>query len=242
MTATLKASPAASQALERRKLQSRLHAVRNRAEALPHLNLGGLLAGAQNKLDLLRFADCADMLDDVDDRIDRHQRSLEEAEMDAAGQAQDQLLAERGVETVEVGAVRSRDGWVWLSTRKPARLSADQISIGNRYGALYLGANRDTLSTVSANDNALMDDPRNPVDVLAECRRNLARVQRHIIDATGSERLVALLDGVCGRGETLRSLAGNDDRKANGYEVELRIALDMAGVAFKMGGKREDAA
>ena len=101
--------------------------------------------------------------------------------------------------------------------------------------------------------NVLLHDPASlerfkenhlciPVDVLAECRRNLARVQRHIIDATGSERLVALLDAVCGRGETLRSLAGNDDRKANGYEVELRIALDMAGVAFKMGGKREDAA
>ena len=238
---TLKATAAASQALERRKLQSWLQAVRSRAEALPQLNLGGLLAGAQNKLDLLRFADCAAMLDDIDDRIERHRPDLADAEMVAAGQAQEQLLAERGIETVDVGVAKSRDGWQWLTSRKPRRLSPDQISTGDRYSALYLGANRDTLSTVGANDNGLLDG-KDPVEVLSDCRAKLGKVQRHIIDATGSERLVALLDAVCGRGETLRFLAGNDDRKANGYEVELRIALDMAGVAFKMGGKREGAA
>jgi len=236
---TLKASPAASQALYRKKVEERARIVRGRVEAMPGAGLQAKMDSVDNRIRLLHLAQASELMDQIDDALERHQQALEDAEMAAAGQAQDQLLAERGLETVDVGAVRSRDGWVWLTTRKPARLSADQISIGNRYGALYLGANRDTLSTVSANDNALMDDPRNPVDVLAECRRNLARIQRHIIDATGSERLVSLLDAVCGRGETLRSLAGNDDRKANGYEVELRIALDMAGVAFKMGGKRD---
>ena len=237
---TLKASPAASQALYRKKVEERARIVRGRVEALPGAGLQAKMDSVDNRIRLLHLAQASELMDQIDYALYRLQQALQDAEMAAAGQAQDQLLAERGVETVDVGSVLSRSGWVWVTTRKPARLSADQISVGNRYGALYLGANRDTLSTVSANDNALMDDPRNPVDVLAECRRNLSRIQRHIIDATGSERLVALLDAVCGRGETLRSLAGNDDRKAAVYETELRIALDMAGVAFKMGGKRDD--
>jgi hypothetical protein len=235
---TLRATPDTRRALDRRKLESRLIAVQGRAEALPQLNLGGLLAGASNRLQLFQFQAAADLLDDVDDRIARHMAVLEESEMAAAGQAQDQLLADRGVETVVEGVAKTRDGWRWLTSRNPRRLSSDQISTGNRYCALYLAANRDTLSTVSANDNALAPEPRNAVDELAKARSNLARVQRHISDATGSERLVGLLDSVCGRGETLRSLAGGDDRKAGAYEVELRLALDMAGVAFK--GKREE--
>lgn len=242
---TLTATPAQRVALDRRKLESRLVAVRGRAEALPHLNLGGLLAGAQNKLDLFKFKDCSDALDDVDDRIERHQRSLEEAEMAAAGQAQDQLLAERGVETVVEGVAKTRDGWRWLTSRRPARLSAAQISTGDQYAALWTAAHRDGLST-SANDNGAVEPTigqiKDQIEARHAMREKLQSVRAHITVATGSERLAGLLDAVCGRGETLRSLAGGDDRKAGAYEVELRLALDMAGVAFKMGGKREDAA
>lgn len=241
MTATLKASPDARKALDRRKLESRLIAVQGRAEALPQLNLGGLIAGAWNKLNLLLFDACSDTLDDVDARIEKHQEDLAKAEMAAAGQAQAQLLEARGVETFDVGVAKARDGWKWLTSRKPRRLTTDQVITGDRYCALYLAANRDTLSTVEANDNGFAAEPKNAVDELAKARAALDRVQRHISDATGSDRLVALLDAVCGRGETLRYLAGGDDRKAGAYEVELRLALDMAGVAFRVAPKREDA-
>jgi hypothetical protein len=66
-----------------------------------------------------------------------------------------------------------------------------------------------------------------------KAREELARVRSHINRATGSDRLSELLDMVCGEGHTLRTLAGNDDRKASAKEVELKVALDMAGVAFR---------
>ena len=128
---------------------------------------------------------------------------------------------------------------MWIKTRTPPRLSAAQISTGDRYATTYRAAHRDTLST-SANDNG-MEPALDPVEALRQARQRLSRVQRHIIDATGSDRLVALLDAICGRGETIRAMAGNDDRLSGAYGVELRLALDMAGVAFKVG-KREDAA
>lgn len=40
------------------------------------------------------------------------------------------------------------------------------------------------------------------------------------------------MDAVCGRGETLRSLAGGDKDRAERLEVELMIGLDMAAVSY----------
>lgn len=237
---TLKATAAQAQALHRRKVEERAQIVRGRVEAMPGAGLLPKMSAVENRIALLHFDVASDLMDQIDDALERHRDALADAAMAAAGQAQDQLLAERGIETEAVGVVRTRDGWIWLKTRTPPRLSSDQVSTGDRYSALYLGANRDTLSTVGANDNGLLDG-KDPVEVLSDCRAKLGKVQRHIIDATGSERLVSLLDAVCGRGETLRSLAGNDDRKAGAHEVELRLALDMAGVAFKMGGRTEAA-
>lgn len=241
----LSSSPAQRISLEAKRLGSRLVAVRGKSESYPQLSLSGLVDGAANKLGLLRLDDCADLLDQVERRIARHMEGLADAEMAKAGAAQDQLLAERGVETFETGSVRSRDGWQWLTSRKPARLSAAQIETGDRYAALYSSANRDTLST-SANDNGGGDLTIKGLKEQAEARyamrQTLAAVRSHIAASTGSDRLANLLESVCGQGETLRGLAGSDERRARDYEVELRIALDMAAVAFKLAAKRERAA
>lgn len=237
---TLKATATARIALERRKLEGRLMAVRGRAEALPQLNLGGLLAGAENRLSLLQFDRCAEMLNDVDSRIEKHQADLTAAEMAAAGQAQDQLLAQRGVETAMDGSTRTRDGWRWLKSRRPPRLSSTQIITGDRFAALWVAANRDTLST-SANDNG-SESKVDALDALSAAKAKLGRLARHFDDAMGSERLFDLLANVCGRGETLRALAGGDDRRAAGYEIELKLALDMAAAAFRARDSREEAA
>lgn len=232
----LQANPAQRLSLEAKRLAGRVAAVRGKAEAYPHLSLSGLVDGAENKLRLMHLDGCADMLDTVETRIARHMESLTEAEMASAGQAQDQLLAERGIETFEAGTPRCRDGWKWLTSRKPARLSAFQIATGDQFAALYTGAHRDTLST-SANDNGGGDLTIKQLKDQAEARhamrQRLAAVRAHITTATGADRLANLLESVCGRGDTLRQLAGSDERKAAGYEVELRLALDMAGVAFK---------
>lgn len=39
--------------------------------------------------------------------------------------------------------------------------------------------------------------------------------------------LVTVMDGVCGRGWTLRYLAGGDRHKADAMEVQLKVALDL---------------
>lgn len=229
---TLKASPAARHALDRRRLESRFLAVQSRASALPHLNLGGLLAGAENKLNLLMFDACADILDDIDSRIERHMEALKEADMAAAGQAQDQLLAERGVETASVGSVRTRDGWMFLKSRTPPRLTPEQITAGDRYAGIYRAAQRDTLRVSGANDNGDGTGP-NPVDLLSTALKDLRHVQGHISSATGSSDLVVLLDAVCGRGETVRDRCDGDKVKTAVQEAHLRVALDMAAVAMR---------
>lgn len=242
---TLAASATARIALRRKQLIDRAALVRGRCECHPGAGQQAKIDSVDNRLRLAHYDIAADLMDQIDASLDRHRRQLEEADMAAAGQAQDQLLAERGVETFETGSVRSRDGWQWLTSRKPARLSAQQIATGDQYAALYSAAHRDTLST-SANDNAGGDLSIQQLKDQAEARhvmrQKLAGVRAHLTAATGSERLANLLECVCGRGETLRGMAGGDERKAATYETELRIALDMAAVAFKMAPKREAAA
>ncbi|WEK56470.1 MAG: hypothetical protein P0Y52_07845 [Candidatus Brevundimonas phytovorans] len=243
---TIKATAAQSIALERRRLTDRAALVRGRVEATPGCNLLPKIANVENRLKLMQYGVAKTLLDEIDDTLEDLRRKADESELAQACRQQDELLAERGVETFEVGAVRARDGWQWLTSRKPARLSAVQIATGDRYAALHASAHRDGLST-SANDNGGGGDLTvQQVMAAAELRhaqrQALAAVHAHIARATGSERLAALLEAVCGRGSTPRQLAGNDDRKAAAVEVELRLALDMASVAFKMTPRMGEAA
>ncbi|MFC5370917.1 hypothetical protein ACFPIF_00020 [Brevundimonas faecalis] len=242
----LKATPAQAVALERRRLVDRTALVRGRIEATPGCGLMPKLANVESRLKLLQYGVARVLLDEIDDTLEAIRAKTAETEQAQSAREQDALLADREVETFEVGVARARDGWRWLTSRKPARLSAAQISTGDRYSALYASAHRDGLST-SANDNGVNADPTiQQVRALAELRHNhrqaLAAVQAHIQRSTGSGKLGALLDAVCGRGESPRELVGKDDRKAAVVEAELRVALDMATVAFKMIAPREDAA
>lgn len=243
---TIKANAAQAVALERRRLTDRAALVRGRVEATPGCNLLPKIANAENRLRLMQFAIAKTLLDEIDDTLEDMKRKTLDAEVADAGREQDSLLAERGVETFELGSVRARDGWKWLISRKPARLSPTQIATGDRYATLYAAANRDGLST-SANDN-MGGGERTPQQVKAAAERRHAQRQAieaihvHIARSTGSGRLASLLEAVCGTGETPRQLAGGDDRKTAAVEVELRLALDMAAVAFRMAPRNEEAA
>lgn len=226
---TLKATEGQSQALYRHKITERARIVRGRVEAVPGAGQQAKMDSVDNRIRLAHYTLAADLMDHIDQALDRHRQSVEAAHMAAAGHAQDQLLAERGTETFEVGSVRSRDGWLWLKARK--RLTSAQSDAGDKFGALYRGATRDTLST-SANDNG-GESKVDAMDVYSAARQKLAAVKRHITGATGAERLFDLLVNVCGRGDTLRSLAGGDDRLAGCMEADLKTALDMASVAMK---------
>lgn len=234
---TLKSSDAARIALDWRKLEERAAVVRGRVEAMPRAYQDGPMRVAENRIALRQMAKAHELLDGIDEKLEEHIQKLAENEMSAAGEEQARLLAERGIETFDGGTVKHRDGWQWLTSRKPLRFSYDEIDAGNSYARLYASAMQDSLS-VSSNDNVGGGNDDREFAGLKN-RRRMDAVQRHLSDATGSTRLVALLDAVCGRGETLRKLAGDEDRKAAAYEVELRIALQMAGVAFKIMREKE---
>lgn len=233
----LQAPAAARIALEWRKLEERAAVVRGRVEAMPRAYQDGPMRAAENRIALRQMEKARDLLDGIDAKLEEHIEALTAQEMAAAGEQQARLLAERGIETFDGGTVKHRDGWQWLTTRKPPRLSYDEIDAGNDYARLYALAMQDTLS-ISSNDNTGSDGDGREFAGLRN-RRRMDAIQRHLTEATGATRLVALLDAVCGRGETLRHLAGDDERKAAGYEVELRIALQMAGVAFKILREKE---
>ena len=231
----LSSSDQARIALEWRKLEQRAALIRGRVEALPGAYQAGPMRAAENKIGLRKMDQAREALDLIDEKLAEHVQALEAKRIADASAEQAQLLAERGVETFDDGPVKHRDGWHWLTTRKPPRLTYDEIDAGNDYAKLYSLAMRDDLS-ISSNDNARVQNENagDRTDNGMANRWRLEVVQRHISVATGSTRLVALLDAVCGRGDTLRSLADNDDRKALGLEVELKVALQMAHVGLKI--------
>lgn len=228
----LQSSPAARIALEWRKLEDRAAVVRGRVEALPRAYQDGPMRQAENRIALRQMDKARELLDGIDEKLEEHIEAQTAAELAAAGEEQARLLAERGIETFDGGTVKHRDGWQWLITRKPPRLTYDEIDAGNDYARLYALAMQDTLS-ISSNDNTGGDGDGREFAGLRN-RRRMDGIQKHITEATGSTRLVALLDAICGRGDTLRHVAGGDDRKAAGYEAELKIGLQMVSVAFKI--------
>ena len=235
----LTAPASARIALEWRKLEERAAVVRGRVEACPRAYQDGPMRSAENRIALRQMDKAREMLDAIDAKLVEYAETQEVADMAAAGEAQDRLLAERGIETFDTGTVKARDGWQWLITRKPPRLSHDEIEAGNAYAKLYAMALRDELSS-SSNDNG-GQGTEDPLEARIKNRQRLDAVRRHIVDATGSNRLVNLLDAVCGRGDTLRSLAKDDERRAAGYEVELKIALAMVAVGLKSVREAEKA-
>lgn len=228
---TLKASAAASQALYRKQIDERARIVRGRVEAMPGAGLQAKMDSVDNRIRLLHLAQASELMDQIDDALERHRQALVDADMAAAGQAQDQLLAERGVETVSVGVVRTRDGWIWLKNKN--RVSSERAAIGDRYLAIYRGAQRDMLAASGANDNGGGGGHEALIHHLSVAVKDLRHIQNHISGATGSGRLVALLDAVVGRGETVRDRAGGDKELTAILTDQLCLALDMAGVAMR---------
>lgn len=221
-------------ALERRKLIDRAEIVRGRAEAFHQLQLGRLVAQVDQALSLAFYTKAADLLDDIDDRIQRHMADIEAADLARAGQMQDQLLGDRGVETHRTGAVRTRDGWRIVCSAN--RLTPRQVRAGDMFRAQWDCAHRDGLS--SANDNGAGGE----VDMIQRrvaARERLMQVRAAIRYATGSEGLYALLSMVCGEGHTLRQIgrqsqARDKEREALIMEGDLRVALDMTAQALDL--------
>jgi hypothetical protein len=235
----LTASTTARAAWDRRRVTDLAALIRGRLECFPALaHLWPKLTAAENKIGLLRYADAETALREIDAAVERHERDLSDRELASAAQHQDQLLAERGTETdrhATTGA-GTRHGFMWLERK--GRVTGHRRIAGNWWGLDYSLIRSDGLRSC-LNDNLPGGSGQSPGDEpKVKARQRLDGATHHIQTATGSTALVGLLDAVCGRGETLRDLAGGDKIGAAVKEAELMIALDLAAVAYDIGRDR----
>lgn len=229
---TIKANAAQSIALERRRLTDRAALVRGRVEATPGCNLLPKIANVENRMRLMQFGVAKTLLDEIDDTLEDLRLKAEAQAMQQGSAEQDRLLADNGADTARTASgAGMRHGLLWLIQK--ARLTPTRRTSGQRWSDDYSLVRTDGLrSCLNDNDGGGGSvEPKRDEKRIAAMQR-LDRARYHIGCATGSTRLADLLDAVCGRGETLRSLALGDKDQAERLEVELMIALDMAAVSF----------
>lgn len=228
---TIKATPAQSIALERRRLTDRAALVRGRVEATPGCNLLPKIANVENRMRLMQFSVAKTLLDEIDDTLEDLRRKAEAQAMQQGSAEQDRLLADNGVDTARTASgAGMRHGLLWLIQK--GRLTPTRRTSGQRWSDDYSLVRTDGLrSCLNDNDGGGSVEVPHDEKRMAAIQR-LDRARYHIGCATGSTRLADLLDAVCGRGETLRSLARGDKDQAERLEVELMIALDMAAVSY----------
>lgn len=231
---TLTAKDTARAALRKRKVTELAALVRGRVECFPGSRQWDKLEAAERKIGLLQYDAAEAMLLEIDQALVRHEADLAKAKAEAEAKDHDAMLAANGIDTARsASGVGQRHGLLWLIHK--GRITGDRRTAGLRWSDDYSLVRTDGLRSC-LNDNA----PGSPTDAQAERQQEklssaaarLARARFHIAASTGSTRLADLLDAVCGRGETLRALAKDDKVKAAMLEVELSIALDMAGVSY----------
>lgn len=233
MTALLKSTNPMAESLARRQLGGLLDAMMFRADNDPGCGQIPTLKKAEQALRAGRAEDAGRLIREAEAKLDERAaaREAEAAAKSAARQAKS-----RGVPTArEPGGPATRDGFLWL-VRK-GRVTNHRVEAGQRYGALFAKARGDSIKS------ALNDDvgggngsgASSPIDAHLRAVFEHDAANPHIYRAMGEtnrRRLVALLERICGQGETLREVAGNDDRKALVLEAELMTALDMEEVHF----------
>jgi len=234
---TLKANESARAALAWRKLHERAELVRGRVEAMPGAHMDGSMRAAENRIALRQMDKAVETLDRIDEELDAYRQKIEKAEVANAATEQDALLAAKGIETARTASgVGQRHGLLWLIDK--GRLTGTRKRAGQAWSTDYALIRTDSLRSC-LNDNAPGgaandDESARYATRITDARNRLERARHHIIHSTGSARLADLLDAVCGRGETLRSLCANDKDKADRMEVELGLALDMVAVSYEI--------
>lgn len=129
---------------------------------------------------------------------------------------------------------QDRDGLLWLIARN--RLSPSRAREARSYRQDYRRAASEGPTMKSCLDvregggsGRPPSGPTGEVIYEVDARRSLFR-KRHVI-LKGQADLLDVLDGVCGRGLTLREMAGGNGHKAAALETLLKVALDLLGDA-----------
>lgn len=231
MSALLKASATMKEALRRKKVADLAALIRGRVECYPATGLMPKLTGAENRIAIGRYDEAEKTLLEIDASIASHEQTLVADEMASAGRRQDQLLAEQGIDTDRHRTgTGTRHGFMWLERK--GRVTGHRRQAGQKWGQDYALASAHSLRSC-LNDNVRGGTGGEPDQVrISDARGRLEAAADHIRNATGSLALVALLDAVCGRGDSVREIAKADKVQAAIHEAELMIALDMAAVAY----------
>jgi hypothetical protein len=231
MTALLKSTNIMTTSLVRRQLADLLEAAIFRTDNDPGCGQMPALKKAEQALRAGRTDDAGRLIHEVQIKLDERAASKE---AEAAAKSAARLAKLRGVPTArEPGGPATRDGFMWLV--KKGRVTPHRADAGQRYGALYARARSDGIKSALDDSVRGASPDSSPIDARLRAVFELEAAKRHVYSAMGEDqgrRLVNLLDRICGHGDTLRELAGNDDRKALVLEAELMTALDMEAVHF----------
>ena len=230
----LSANIGMARALAKRQLSELLAVLATRVEADAGCGQASRLRHAEQALIHNRFEIVGEIAREIEHALNRRR---DEAEVEASLADQARLADARGVETVRTAkGPATRDGFLWLAKKR--RLTAPRFEAGMRFGQLYARARSDGLkSCINDEAGGGGGEPDSPLQARVRAAAALAGLRQHAARAVGGEaggRLFGLLEAVCGRGDTLRELAGGDDRRAAVTESELMTALDMAAVRFGM--------
>lgn len=133
--------------------------------------------------------------------------------------------------------VEKRDGLEWLVSKR--RISEAQFAEGMRYRALFRdGGPVSMRSCLDMGAGGGAAGPKGYADdvVVAStaARQELDLIRGAVL--RGQAEMLAVMDGVCGLGWTVRALAGGDQGRARELEALLRAALDQ--VDAWRGGKK----
>ncbi|MEN5147193.1 hypothetical protein [Brevundimonas diminuta] len=230
----MKATAEQAVALERRRLTDRAALIRGRVEASPGCGLMPKVCAVENRMRLLQFGVARQMLDEIDDALEAQRHKAEGDEARRAGEEQDDLLHAQGVETVRTASgAGARHGLLWLIHK--GRLTPMQKVAGQRWSDDYSLVRTDGVrSCLNDNVRGQATEALRLEEKRAAAQQRLMAARFRIRQTTGSERLSDLLDAVCGRGNSLRALAGGDKVRAAQMEAELGVALDMAAVSYEI--------
>lgn len=230
---TLKANETARAALRKRKVTDFAAVIRGRVECLPGSRQWDKLEAAERKIGLLQYDAAEAMLLEIDQALVRHEADLAKAKAEAEAKDHDAMLAANGIDTARsASGVGQRHGLLWLIHK--GRITGDRRMAGLRYSDDYSVTRSDGLrSCLNDNSPGCGGDNVRDQERKAEARKRIEAVNAHIVAATGSTALVHVLEAICGRGETIRKLAANDERQCTALETQLHIALDMCAAALR---------
>ena len=132
-----------------------------------------------------------------------------------------------------------RDGLLWLIARNrltPARAREAKAYRQDFRDAAAAGPTMKSCLDVREGGGSGKPPagPTGEVIYALDAQRSLFR-KRHVI-LKGQVDLLDVLDGVCGRGLTLRELAGGNGHKAAALESLLKVALDLLGQGDRADG------